>query len=73
MDIKLFPAIEEDETFVLCSDGFWGHVKQDELLQLAAFESNIDRLSRLAMLSVYRANGNSDNVTVMSIRCRNGS
>ena len=73
IDIKLFPAIEEDETFVLCSDGFWGHVKQDELLQLAAFESNIDRLSRLAMLSVYRANGNSDNVTVMSIRCRNGS
>jgi PPM family protein phosphatase len=72
VDIKLFPAIAEDETFMLCSDGFWGHVKPDELLQLADLDSNIDRLNRLAMLSVYRANGNSDNLTVMSIRCRKG-
>ena len=70
IDIKLFSAIEENEVFVLCSDGFWGNVKQDELLQLAAPDSSIDQLSRLAMLSVYRANGNSDNVTVMSVRCR---
>lgn len=71
IDIKSFPAIEEGEAFVLCSDGFWGNVKQDELLQLAAPDSSIDQLNRLAMLSVYRANGASDNVTVMSVRCRN--
>lgn len=70
MDIKLFPPIAQDETFVLCGDGFWGHVKQDELLQLANSESNIDQLNGLAMLSVYRANGDSDNLTVISVRCR---
>jgi PPM family protein phosphatase len=72
IDIKVFPQIAQDETFVLCSDGFWGHVKQDELLQLANLESNVDQLNRLAMLSVYRANGNSDNLTVISVRCRKG-
>jgi PPM family protein phosphatase len=72
IDIKLFSPIAQDETFVLCSDGFWGHVKQEELLQLANLESNIDQLNRLAMLSVYRANGNSDNLTVISVRCRKG-
>jgi PPM family protein phosphatase len=72
IDVKLYSAIEEDEAFVLCSDGFWGNVKQDELLQLAASNSSIEQLNRLAMLSVYRANGASDNVTVMTVRCRNG-
>lgn len=70
VDIKLFEAIGDNETFVLCSDGFWCHVKHDELLQLADLDSNIDRLNRLAMLSAYRANGNGDNLTVISVRCR---
>lgn len=72
IDIKTFPAIEANETFILCSDGFWGHIKPEELLQLADQNSNIERLNRLAMLSVYRANGNGDNLTVMSVRCRKG-
>jgi PPM family protein phosphatase len=70
IDIKTFPAIAENETFILCSDGFWGHIKPEELLQLSDLESNIEQLNRLAMLSVYRANGISDNITVMSVRCR---
>jgi PPM family protein phosphatase len=70
IEIKLLPAIKANETFVLCSDGFWGYVKQDELLQLAKFDSNKESLAKLARLSVYRANGKSDNVTVLSVRCR---
>jgi PPM family protein phosphatase len=70
IEIKLYPVIEQDETFVLCSDGFWGHIKQDELLQLADLNSNYDKLNRLSMLSIYRANGNGDNVTVIAVRCR---
>jgi PPM family protein phosphatase len=70
VDIKLFSTIEKNETFVLCSDGFWGNVKPVELMQLSDLDSNIDQLNRLAMLSVYRANGNSDNLTVISVRCR---
>jgi PPM family protein phosphatase len=70
VDIKQYPAISEGETFVLCSDGFWGNVKPEELVQLAGSDANIDRLNRLAMLSVYRANGNSDNLTVITVRRR---
>jgi PPM family protein phosphatase len=67
VDVKLLPVIEKNETFVLCSDGFWGNVKPEELL-LLSLDSNMDQLSRLAKLSAYRANGNSDNITVVSVR-----
>ncbi|MEQ1544091.1 PP2C family serine/threonine-protein phosphatase [Methyloglobulus sp.] len=70
VDIKLLPVISKNETFVLCSDGFWGHIKNGELLELADLESNKANLTKLTRLSIYRANGKSDNVTVMSIRCR---
>lgn len=72
IDIKLLPAIEENETFVLCSDGFWGYVKQDEMLELADLGCKKESLAKLARLSIYRAKGKSDNVTVLSVRCRNG-
>lgn len=70
VDIKLFSPILKNETFVLCSDGFWGNIKPDEILQLADLDSNIANINRLAMLSAYRANGNSDNLTVMTVRNR---
>ncbi len=70
VDIKLFSPILKNETFVLCSDGFWGNIKPDEILQLADLDSNIVNINRLAMLSAYRANGNSDNLTVMAVRNR---
>lgn len=70
IDVKLLPAIEKNETFVLCSDGFWGYVKQDELLELANLESDKTNLSKLVKLSIYRAHGKSDNVTVMMVRRR---
>lgn len=72
IDIKLSPTIRGNETFVLCSDGFWEYVKEDEFLQLADLESDGSSLAKLVRLSIYRANGKSDNVTVLSVRCRKG-
>ncbi|WP_411726365.1 PP2C family protein-serine/threonine phosphatase [Methyloglobulus sp.] len=72
IDIKLSPAINSNETFVLCSDGFWEYVKGDEFLQLSDLESNRSNLSKLVRSSISRANGKSDNVTVLSVRCRKG-
>lgn len=69
-EIKVHPIIQHDETFVLCSDGFWEHVKQEELLQLADSNCNDECLAKLVRLSAYRANGKSDNITVLSVRCR---
>lgn len=70
VEIKLWPTIKADETFVLCSDGFWGNIKQDELLQIGHLESDKVVLTKLTRLCIYRANGKSDNVSVLTVRCR---
>ena len=73
IDVQTFPPIKHDETFVLCSDGFWENVKVNEFLQLADLTSSKETIAKLGRLSVFRARGRSDNVTVMSVRCRQGS
>lgn len=70
VEINLYPAIKKGETFILCSDGFWGYVKQAELLQLAQPDSGKDELAKLARLAILRAHGKSDNVTAQWIRRR---
>jgi len=72
IDVEVYPAIKIDETFVLCSDGFWEYVKPNELLQLADLKSQKENLTKLGRLTVYRAMGRSDNVTVQLVRCRQG-
>jgi len=68
VEINLYPAIQKGETFIVCSDGFWGQVKQAELLDLAQVDSGRLELSKLAGLSVLRANGKADNMTVQWVR-----
>lgn len=69
VEINLYSAMKEGETFILCSDGFWEYVKQTELLQLAEPSvSGKDKLGKLAQLAVLRAHGQSDNVTAQWIR-----
>lgn len=69
VEINIYPAQKPGDTFILCSDGFWGNIKEQELLQLAQPSSNKSDLGKLAQLSVLRANGISDNVTVQWVRC----
>lgn len=68
VEINLYPPMQKGETFVLCSDGFWEYVKQEELLKLAAPASGKEELAKLVQLSVLRAHGHSDNVTVQWLR-----
>lgn len=69
VEINVYPTKKKGDTFVLCSDGFWGNIKEQELLHLAQPLSSKAELGKLAQLAVLRANGNSDNVTVQWIRC----
>jgi PPM family protein phosphatase len=69
VEIKTHPPVDINETFVLCSDGFWGKIKQEEILQLASLNSGKDNLARLVRLSIYRAIGKSDNITVFTVKC----
>ncbi|MEC4748639.1 protein phosphatase 2C domain-containing protein [Methylomicrobium sp. Wu6] len=68
-EINAYPAARSGDTFVLCSDGFWENVKAQELLQLAQPDSGINELGKAAKLSLLRANGKSDNITVQWVRC----
>lgn len=68
-EVTVYPAMQAEETFVLCSDGFWENVKTQELLQLAQPDSGLNELGKIARLSLLRANGKSDNITVQWVRC----
>lgn len=68
-EIREYLGMQKGETFLLCTDGFWEYVKQTELLQLAQPASGKTSLGKLAQLSVLRAHGKSDNVTVQWVRC----
>jgi serine/threonine protein phosphatase PrpC len=68
VEINVYPAPQAGETFVLCSDGFWENVKIQELVQLAQPEAGLDDLGKIARLSLLRASGKSDNITVQWVR-----
>jgi len=67
-EIAEYPPMTEGETFILCSDGFWETIKPDEFLELAQLQNGKQELKKLARMSVLRANGKSDNVTVQWVR-----
>ncbi|CAG7855943.1 PPM family protein phosphatase [biofilm metagenome] len=68
IDIQVHDAMTAEDIFILCSDGFWEHVKQNELMQLADCDEVRAYLTKLLRMSVYRAMGKSDNVTVQLVR-----
>jgi PPM family protein phosphatase len=67
-EINVYPAFKRGETFILCTDGFWAYVKNQELLQLAQPDSGKAELCKMAQMAMLRAKGNSDNVTAQWIR-----
>jgi protein phosphatase len=68
VEVNVYPAMKTGETFLLCSDGFWEYAKQEELLHLAEPSSGKSELGKVARLAIFRAHGNSDNVTVQWVR-----
>jgi serine/threonine protein phosphatase PrpC len=68
VDIRVFEAMRTGETFILCSDGFWESIKEQEFLQLSQPNSGKPELKKLAQMSVLRAQGKSDNCTVQWVR-----
>ncbi|MEQ1636503.1 MAG: protein phosphatase 2C domain-containing protein [Methylococcales bacterium] len=69
VEVFTHPVARTGETFVLCSDGFWGAVKTHEWLELAQPGTDRQELAKLAQMVILRAQGKSDNVTVQWLRC----
>lgn len=70
VDIQVFPAMSSGETFILCSDGFWESIKEQELLRLSQADSGRAELKKMAQMAILRAQGKSDNCTVQWVRKR---
>ncbi len=69
-DIAVHPAMEKDETFILCSDGFWEFIKENEIIGLAQKEVDEQALKKYVKLMAFRAGGKSDNITVQMVKAR---
>jgi PPM family protein phosphatase len=67
-EINLYSPMQQGDTFVLCSDGFWEHTKQHELIHLA--QTSIEKIdvAKQIKLAYLRAQGQSDNITVQWVR-----
>jgi len=64
--------LEEGDTLLLCSDGFWGQMDEKLTIQTLSNESILlaDSLKHLTILAEKMAIPNSDNVTALALRWR---
>jgi len=67
-EVNLYPPIKKGETFVLCTDGFWEFIKENDLLQLSAPHCGRDELKKITKMMHLRARGKGDNLTVQWLR-----
>jgi len=68
VEVNVYPAVERGETFVLCTDGFWEFIKENDLLQLSDLNSGRNELRKVAKMMRLRAHGKGDNLTVQWVR-----
>ncbi len=67
-EISIYPPIEKGETFILCSDGFWEYLKEEDLLRLATTRDGFSELKKTAKMMNLHAYGRGDNLTVQWVR-----
>jgi PPM family protein phosphatase len=70
VEVKRLSPMAPQESFVLCSDGFWEFVSRDELLQLADSGSSQALLESIAHAVTARATKHADNLTVLLLRLK---
>jgi serine/threonine protein phosphatase PrpC len=68
--VEVAPSVElkDGDTLLLCSDGFWSPLAEEEMLKLYTAESLTDALSELIELAVLREAVRSDNTTAVVAR-----
>ena len=59
--------LEKGDLLVLCSDGFWGPLTQRHMLQALLTKPLDKAVPELSVLAEARANGRSDNVSVLAL------
>lgn len=68
-DIFVHPTLADDETLILCTDGFWGMCRQHDLMDLAQHKNALTkRLESMVDEIVDHSGGECDNVTIQVIK-----
>jgi len=65
-------GIVDDDTLLLCSDGFWSPLNEKELMKLYSAQSLHNTLSELVGMAVIREGKHADNTTAVVARMGNG-
>ncbi len=61
--------VEDDASFILCSDGLWRELDEKELLQMTVEGESLN-LNADKMVSLVKQRGERDNITVVLINCK---
>ena len=68
VDVSKPTPVEAGDTLLLCSDGFWSPLADEEMAQLSSVPLLSDRLNELVDSAIYRDGARADNTTAIVVR-----
>jgi serine/threonine protein phosphatase PrpC len=72
VDVAQPMTMQSGDTLLLCSDGFWSPLTDEELAKLSSVPVLADRLDELINMAVYRDGARADNTTAIAARLGQG-
>ncbi|ADE10643.1 protein serine/threonine phosphatase [Sideroxydans lithotrophicus ES-1] len=70
VDVAQPAAVQSGDTVLLCSDGFWSPLTDEEMAKLSSVPAMSQRLDELIEMAVYREGARADNTTAVVARLR---
>lgn len=68
VDVSQPATVQSGDTLLLCSDGFWSPLEDDELAKLSSAPVLSEKIDELAGVAVQREGGRADNTTAVAAR-----
>ncbi len=72
VDVSQPTAVQPGDTLLLCSDGFWSPLTDEEMAKLSSVAVLSERLDELVGMAVYREAARADNTTAVVARLSDG-
>ncbi len=68
VDVSPPTPLQSGDALLLCSDGFWSPLSDEEIARLGAVDGLADRLDELIGMAIYRDGARADNTTALVAR-----